>query len=127
MRFLEREGDFRRGGPRPNYCDQRQQVTWMRAIFLSRDRLKLTIASGVGCVITRQRFLSKYALASGDNRTFPSWPAPTINSSHPSSKTNFASSFETMWEVPYFSFESRFRGVGAQIGSMRHGRVARVG
>src|SRR5208283_3266431 len=79
MRFLEREGDFRRGGPRPNYCDQRQQVTWMRAIFLSRDRLKLSIASVVGCRITRQRFLSKYALASGDNRTFPSWPAPTIN------------------------------------------------
>src|SRR5271169_4000842 len=44
----------------------------MRAIFLSRDRLKLTIASGVGCRITRQRFLSKYVLASGDNRTFPS-------------------------------------------------------
>src|SRR5271166_1919717 len=81
----------------------------MRAIFLSRDRLKLSIASAVGCRITRQRFLSKYALASGDNRTFPSWPAPTINTSQPSSKTNFASSFETMWEVPYFSFERRFR------------------
>src|SRR3984957_10907453 len=90
-------------------CDQRQQVTWMRAIFWERDRLKLTMASGVGCRIARQRFLSKYVLASGDNRTFPSWPPPTINTSQPPSKTNFASSFETMWEVPYFSFERRFR------------------
>ena len=76
MRFLEREGGFRRGGPAANCCDQRQQVTWMRAIFLSRDRLKLTITSGVGCRITRQRFLSKYVLASGDNRTFPVLAGP---------------------------------------------------
>ena len=91
-----------------NCCDQRQQVTWMRAIFLSRDRLKLTIVSGVGCRITRQRFLSKYVLASGDNRTFPSWPAPTINTSQPSSKTNFASSFETMLGGPIFLFRKAF-------------------
>ena len=54
MRFLERAGDFRSRGGAANCCDHRQQVTWMRAIFLSRDRLKLTIASGVGCRITRQ-------------------------------------------------------------------------
>ena len=50
-----------------------QHVTCMSAAFLfSGDSLKVKMASGVRCNTTRQCFLPKYSLASGDKRTFPS-------------------------------------------------------
>jgi hypothetical protein len=55
---------------------------------------------GVGCNSTSQSCFAKYASASGERCTLPIWPEPRISCSHPLSKTNFASSFESTCEVP---------------------------
>ena len=55
---------------------------------------------GVGSAMILQPFSSKNADAFGDSDAIPSWPVPKINCLHPFSKTNFASSSETVCELP---------------------------
>jgi hypothetical protein len=43
-----------------------------------------SIALGVGFTLTLHFFLRKYATASSESRTMPSWPEPMISRSAPS-------------------------------------------
>jgi hypothetical protein len=64
------------------------------ALVEDADRLGCGLGDDLAALLLRN------AAASGDNDAIASWPVPKISCLQPSSMTNFASSSETVCEVP---------------------------
>src|SRR5262249_42753967 len=71
---------------------------WRRHRNASRECVGLRFAHDPPYIVLARVFFDQRHRS--DRCTLPIWPEPTISCSHPFSKTNFASSFDRICDVP---------------------------